>query len=215
MADNAQSILRRWREITDDPRGFLEMIKDRIDNFNKGRVAEIRPEGAGYRTLTQKERTAQIVGGALDNLGSGGMGALGVIKGKGGNWLTGSVENALSGLKKRLPGEARDAYGNIVPAVIQPHPADIALNNWIEGPLTKYVKRDMATEGDPVRRLAEQGVTHIAPEQLYYGAREIHPSGEVLQKLGQSPTARAWEMLQTMQSLAPRLKHIRTSGLAI
>ena len=38
--------------------------------------------------------------------GLSGLGALaGVIKNKGGNWLSGSVEDALKGLKKRLPGE--------------------------------------------------------------------------------------------------------------
>ena len=186
MADNAQSVLRRLRELYNNPRLSLEQIADTIQNFNKGRKAEINDQGAGYRTLTPKERTAQIVGGALENIGGGGMGALGVIKSKGGNWLTGSVENALSGLKTGQPlpkGFKRE----VVPTdrgtvnVIDREPNGTvynvqeflpenfkqmeSLNNWIEGPLTKYVKRDMATESDPVRALAEQGILHLPPQQ--------------------------------------------------
>lgn len=77
-----------------------------------------------------------------------------VVKPKGGNWLNGSVENALQGLKKE------------VPELIQPNIADqrnVVVNSWIDGPLTKYVKNRMASPDDEVRRLAEQGVLHYDP----------------------------------------------------
>lgn len=38
---------------------------------------------------------------------------------------------------------------------------DIASLKWARGPLRNYVIRDMATEGDPIRALAEQGITHL------------------------------------------------------
>lgn len=103
----------------------------------------------------------------------------GIIKGKGGNWLTGSVERSLAPLKR---GDQRWTAANISPAEIEDirmfgSPEQVAaleaqlknkgkhpLDAWIEGPLTKYVKRDMATEGDPVRKLAEQGILHFEPE---------------------------------------------------
>lgn len=40
-----------------------------------------------------------------------------------------------------------------------------ALERWKRGPLANYVTRDMATEGDPIRALAEQGITHL-PESM-------------------------------------------------
>lgn len=48
------------------------------------------------------------------------------------------------------------------------------LNNWIKGPLTKYVKRDLATEGDPIRKLLEldQPVSHMNLQDLLANAGE-------------------------------------------
>jgi len=95
-----------------------------------------------------------------------------VVKPKGGNWLTGSVEKALERLKPMDPevraiiskqGPELNRFQGYSPEYLQ---SIDALTNWIEGPLTKYVKRDMATPGDPVRALAEQGILHVNPETL-------------------------------------------------
>lgn len=82
---------------------------------------------------------------------------MGVIKNKGGNWLTGSVENALKGLKSGLldNGEVLIKQGLITPEAAAARP-DVIVNRWIEGPLTKYIKTQMATPEDPVRLLAER-----------------------------------------------------------
>jgi hypothetical protein len=178
MADISQSILRRLRDLYDNPRANLEMLNDNIDNFNKNRVAEIRPEGAGYRTLTDEEQVRRITRGLQDNIGGGGMGALGIIKGKGGNWLTGTVEGALDRLKKKgMINNVERAYGpefeaaaaerlstpNLHPRIAEAikeglsnNTRHAAINNWIDGSLTKYVKQDMATAADPVRLRAER-----------------------------------------------------------
>lgn len=101
-------------------------------------------------------------------------GGLGVIKNKGGNWLAGSVENALKGLKKPGSFGARDAE-ELAAIINQPlnearafwqseprHP----INDWIDSTLTKYVKNRMATPDDEVRKLADQGILHVSPENL-------------------------------------------------
>ncbi len=124
----------------------------------------------------------------------------GVIKAPGGNWLSGSVEDALKGLKSGeyvtpdIRGLRPDGTEFVIPGLND----DIAkqgsaLNSWIDKQLTKYVKNDMATERDPVRALAERGVLHVGPTELPRAHATVHPSGDVFKKLGQSPTAKAWE----------------------
>jgi len=166
---------------------------------------------------------------------SGSMAAQrGVIKMPGGNFLTGSVEQALKPLRKtgaeeraymdfvRQQREAGDDYGNWVtdkvmkdpsfqkisgikaanqylaekgmkPLEIEPQEA--ALNNWVDRNLTNYVKKQMATEADPVRKLAEQGIVHMPINEVdtnrnhALGIRKMHGSKQI----GQSEAAKSWE----------------------
>jgi hypothetical protein len=90
-------------------------------------------------------------------------GVLGVIKGKGGNWLPKNIEQTLGNLKiKREPLDmAQTQWEELTPE-------NNAINSWIEGPLKKYIQRDMATPDDPIRKLADQGILHVNPEQLNF-----------------------------------------------
>lgn len=103
-----------------------------------------------------------------------------VVKNKGGNWLSGSVEDALRGLKQT--GPLGNDVGNVG-----------AINSWIDKNLARYVKNEMATPEDPVRALAERGVLHVDPGSLFYRNRQVHPSGNSLEKLAQTPDALSWE----------------------
>ena len=90
--------------------------------------------------------------------------AMAVVKPRGGNWFTGSgseVESAIKGLLKGQNGRGVSIEG-------------LALNKWLEGPLQRYVKRDMATEGDPIRKLLEldQPVSHMNLQDLLANAGE-------------------------------------------
>lgn len=210
-----------------------------------------------------------------------------VVKQPGGQWLKGSVEESLSGLKRgesspsindlrsRLAQRLTDM--NLNPARVADMtdvdvvrqastlpeyrniPAgqmnlrsegDSALNNWIDKQLVRYVQKDMATPGDPLRALAEKwavdkpqqlaaaqarldalnakgrqiaaerGVPeeyltrhrqeviaaekdkklleltdglHVDSTQLPRAHATVHPSGDVLEKLGKSQSAKAWE----------------------
>jgi len=93
------------------------------------------------------------------------IGALGVIKNKGGNWLSGSVEGALKGLKKGLidNGQVMIEKGLLTPEQVRARP-EWPINQWIDKPLTRYVKNEMATPEDPLRALAERGVLHYNVE---------------------------------------------------
>lgn len=66
-----------------------------------------------------------------------------VIKPEGGNW-TPIVENMVS-----------DYYTD-----------DPIVNKWLDTTARKYIIRDLATPSDPIRKLMEQGISHIDPEVL-------------------------------------------------
>ena len=125
-----------------------------------------------------------------------------VVKPKGGNWL-GHVERALSNLKSSQFGpSAKDlaeelatykpgseSYDRVLREIGLLQRSN-AVNDWVGGPLTKYVKTYMGTAEDPVRKLAEQGILHVNPEELNisrYGI-ESHPA-----LMGKSPEAKSWE----------------------
>lgn len=166
-----------------------------------------------------------------------------IVKERGGNWLAGSVEDALKTLIPKAGAMNRSAV-SVMDEMNQTYPAEslalmspetrtqfdrafnmlrpkVALQKWIEGPLTKYVKRDMATEGDPVRRLAEEGVLHVdhgalrqmsahtggawTPEEWLEESRYWSPHSKIL---GNSPAARAWEDAADSQLDVKKAEHI-------
>ena len=151
--------------------------------------------------------------GAQEFAKASAMGVPHVIKPKGGNWMTGSVEKDLNTLKRnKTAAQALEEMGRVYPPdvleTMSPETRaqveraipylkeQAAINNWIDRNLTNYVKKEMATPEDPVRRLAEQGVTHypVAEDPGYWArhgatAREER-GGEAM---AQSPLAKQWE----------------------
>lgn len=141
-----------------------------------------------------------------------------VIKQKGGNWLSGSVEGALGGLKRDVPFEGyRSEYvptnytdpgssrfkwknsrtGQILTddeyARLQDSPP---INTWIDKQLTRYVKNEMATPEDPVRALAERGVLHFPARERNPGpvvTRDRLAAGFPEEGVAQSQLAKNWE----------------------
>lgn len=109
------------------------------------------------------------------------------VKPKGGNWLAGSVENAVQPLRSKpewLSGEMiNEAAGdNLWARMVEegghhdPHgwlqknrpdiynqfigPEGAAVNRWLDTKLSKYMRNEMGTPEDPVRALAERGIVH-------------------------------------------------------
>ena len=149
------------------------------------------------------------------------MGGNTIVKETGGNWLGGETEKQLKRLQmgdtvpknqmaelqgsidtaKRVTG--RDA--GVDRAIRQmeneldTQARNNAMNAWMESNLTNYVKKQMGTADDPVRKLAEQDILHMKP----YGTREAGSLvmrkraglGYPAQGLGQSETAKFWERL--------------------
>jgi hypothetical protein len=132
-----------------------------------------------------------VVRGALEQgglpremaLGMGANTQSNVIKPVGGNWKPDSVERSLERLKSPVnPDEllknldyirengigyaSRDAalqderLNNNYQSLLR----DKALDQWVDTNLTNYIKKQMGTEKDPIRLLADQGITHFADE---------------------------------------------------
>lgn len=45
----------------------------------------------------------------------------------------------------------------------------IAIKQWIDGNLTNYIKNDLGTPDDPLRKLGEQGITHLPKSNIESG----------------------------------------------
>jgi len=154
-------------------------------------------------------------------------GAPHVIKpsGKGANWLggqRGSVEAQLGKMKmadyttpeqmtelqksidtaKRIMGddpEVQRAVGQMENE-LSTAKRNNAVNSWIDSNLRNYVKNQMATPNDPVRKLAEEGILHMAPygEQGVVSSRLMNKRmglGQDPLGMGRSDPARFWERL--------------------
>lgn len=171
-----RTVGRNVSDLIADPALYAEKVIGHLRNQNAGVSPTIANGELTNRALSPSERAEQTMG-QLD-FGGG----LGVIKPKGGNWLSGEVEGLVRGLRKQAEphpnvneqgftvaagyGRPRSA-GALAAARQEPVWArNQALNSWIEGPLTKYIKRDMGSPTDPIRKLADQGILHVAPEQL-------------------------------------------------
>lgn len=116
-----------------------------------------------------------------------------VVKGRGGNW------NPQLDPRTALRSEMRAENMSPEDAAklgVDPESYERAkaIDTWIQGPLAKYMMRDMATEGDPIRRLADEGILHVKPDELNfnmdaYGRWPLE--GQTF--LAKSDTAKAWE----------------------
>lgn len=140
-----------------------------------------------------------------------------VVKPKGGNWLNNNVEKSLGTLKRNLtptaedkawlikhktdweskpPSELRTNVLNSIDRDMAINAKNEAIDNWIEKNLTNYVKKEMGTPEDPVRKLAEEGILHMKPygtEATSSTMRKRSSLGYPAQGLGKSELAKFWE----------------------
>jgi hypothetical protein len=81
----------------------------------------------------------------------------GIIKQeKGGNWLPGNIR----------PGQHWTPEDQLA-ETLGFHTNDPALKNWVETQLTRYVKNEMGSPDDSIRKLADQGILHYTPRRAY------------------------------------------------
>ena len=173
--------------------------------------------GQGALSLAQSDAAYKLAQKALASPALAAVRPMNVVKPTGGNFLTGRTEKDLKPLKARGPTHRDEALlmgGRFAqmaddPENIRIMAQDAALNNWVDSNLTNYVKKQMGTADDPVRKLAEQGITHkpaLLDEYLYepLSGEQVRRAKDVKEQrreagfpeegLGQSPMAKAWEI---------------------
>ena len=184
-----------------------------------------------------------VVKGALEQgglpremvLGMGANTQSNVIKPPNGNWFGTSLPESMAQFKRNtvagndpalILGEMRERYTPEAIANMQDpsraHIADsfamlekdVALNNWVDRNLTNYVKKQMATPDDPVRKLAEEGIVHIPTSEVGVNRYRapVHRESYGGEQLGQSPAAKAWEDASDVAINAPTVEKIRSPG---
>jgi hypothetical protein len=176
QVDNAKRIAgRNAQDLISSPSAYADKIVGHLRNSNAG----VSPTAAGgeltNRPLTMEERIDNTVNSV--DFGGG----LGVIKPKGGNWLSGKYgpEAQLRELRRyteHRPEDIAKREAQIATPVGAEAPNGIiatpealarwkaehqmfgehaALNNFVDNQLTKYVKNDMGAPTDPIRKLAD------------------------------------------------------------
>ena len=172
-----------------------------------------------------------------------------IIKETGGNWLEGSVQNVLKPLRQRTatgsdPAEilaqmnekwtpeaieqvaqSQPNVRELIPRQIRELQQKVELNNWIDRNLSNYVKKQMGTAEDPVRKLAEQGVVHktFEPEEDILATNAGIPTrkqklearrgqrGFPKEGMGQSEEAKAWEYASDKSINTPSVEDMMSS----
>jgi len=132
-----------------------------------------------------------------------------IIKEPGGNWLSGSVEKAVQPLKR--PERAMQGGNEITleqalnwPGLAPGAKRDLAINTWLDQKLTKYIKNEMATEKDPVRKLAEEGILHYTPEGPFSTVTSYRAkSGYPIEGVAKSDLAKHWEAVADSNLSSP------------
>ena len=111
---------------------------------------------------------------------------LNIVKEEGGQWINNTPLSVESQLE--------DAYKKSMIGADQPT-HNQAINNWIDRNLNKYIKKQMGTSKDPIRLLAEQGITHFTPENYGTQGSELRRrhAGYDPEGVGVSPQAKLWE----------------------
>ena len=146
---------------------------------------------------------------------------MGVVKEPGGNWRSGfnGPEKSLEKLRRKTAGgmEPSDALSQMRqtypietthPDLLRQHEPiianlqnDVAVNKWIDSNLKNYLKKQMGTVDDPIRKLGEEGITHLPDNEIANANALWRPGshrerqGYPFEGFGKSEIAQGWEKL--------------------
>lgn len=177
----------------------LKFVKNLPAAIKHG-ATEFAKASAGTRSQVIRQKGSQTVPGTFES-------SLQDLKLKSSYGLGRMPEEELPILEKRVAdkiaaGGLSEEWLNAANRGLNEMRGKAAINKWIEGPLTKYIKRDMGTPDDPIRKLADEGIVHtdlMADEEL----QRVYPHIEQERRragfsgLGEAetPAGRAFENL--------------------
>jgi hypothetical protein len=146
---------------------------------------------ANVLKMTGKPYNEDLAKSYNEKIGNTAIGVAGVIKPVGGQWLNNSIKNGLNLLKKRIELHAA-ADGSEAGHDLPRNKHATAINKWIDSNLGRYVQNEMGTEKDPIRKLAEDGITHFVPDRVSADehVRIAKEAGSDYQDLGKTVPAR-------------------------
>jgi hypothetical protein len=182
----------------------------------RGGLAHMAPGGllkgmakVGKRLMADPADSSMISSGARkfgDQVGGNT-----IVKETGGNWLPSSdnivrksnLQHQLEGLTRNQGGinseniryhmALDEASGDTARKAQMEEALDRALkteaaNNWVNSNLSNYVTKQMGTEADPVRKLAEEGITAFPKNVDEYGDIELRDYGSYNAKQNRKET---------------------------
>jgi hypothetical protein len=162
----------------------VRQIQAALPNLGRESAAYVGAEaaGAGAREFMPDSPMAELFANVAGGMGGSALGSqptsMGIIKEKGGNWISGEIEDELGllhntnqGMRADTPArqlaeiEARFPPESL--ATLPQHTREFVqqnidqlrsraqIDNWIDSKLNKYIRNDMATQSDPIRLHAE------------------------------------------------------------
>lgn len=171
------------------PRAQTEMTEWKEPSMTEEAVRFVNPMMWGNPFKLAQGPLGKVMAAMMGDFSGG----LGVIKSKGGNWHPElDPKTLLQSAMRARNMTPEDAVRLGVP----PESYELAktMDNWIQGPLAKYMMRDMGTTDDPIRRLAEQDILHVKPDELNYNINAYGKwpfEGQTFE--GKSHAAKMWE----------------------
>ena len=122
-----------------------------------------------------------------------------IIKDQGGMLVGGekALDEELRYMKKPERFNIRTTTNGVTDEVVQEEPNSVALNKWIDTKVRKYIRNQLGTEADPIRKAIDTGVEHNFQPALgdtkYYVKKKRQQIGKPEEGVATTDLGKEWE----------------------
>jgi hypothetical protein len=122
-----------------------------------------------------------------------------IIKDPGGMLVGGErdLDEALLNMKKTESHRGLGAWGDMAVDAQDKDPNAVALNQWIDTKVRKYIRNQAGSEADPIRKLVDEGVPYSfsqrGGESKFATARKRKAVDKPAEGISQTPEGKEWE----------------------